>query len=446
MTSSPHLVAWSPCLTHSTAGTISYAKGNGAQTVKEKNSPSAVVSESNSPEASHSSTEEDVQREWQGVVKRRSFLKGLGIAGAVLSAGTLLATEGAAHTSSGAAKLSKGDIALLQFAAWAEIVESDLGTQYAELGGVGPSGGGAAQASEEFQKFIGGNPAYNLALQNLDGDMPQYITDNTDDELSHAAFLKAFLKSRGVVPVDLEPFRKLPSSKATGARQIKRITNLMNLNVDLSWYTRYRSGKNPDLGEAFKGPFVIANQPAIPLNDTDTPPSTNPTIPITGRDAERIQAIANTAGFHFAFIERGGASLYPTLAFKATDPTVLRILVSIGGVEIDHFGLWHDKGGNAVAQPLAGVVDPVTGLTFPDLNNPATELTQTNKILPEPCEFISKSLPPCSVIRPTLTQNGGAVATIKAFTDDLLFLGQSPAFFSLVNQLAVEADSVRRGF
>src|SRR6202521_3848955 len=401
--------------------------------MKQENSPSAVVSETDSSEASHSSTGEDVQRHWQGVVKRRSFLKGIGIAGAALSAGALLATEGAAQTRSSSGRISPGDAALLQFALWAELVESDLGTQYAELGGVGPSGGGAAQASEEFQKFIGGNPAYNLALQNLDGDMPQYITDNTDDELSHAAFLKAFLKSRGVVPVDLEPFRKLPSSKATGARQIKRITNLMNLNVDLSWYTRYRSGKNPDLGEAFKGPFVIANQPAIPLNDTDTPPSTNPTIPITGRDAERIQAIANTARFHFAFIEQGGASLYPTLAFKATDPTVLRILVSIGGVEIDHFGLWHDKGGNAVAQPLAGVTDPETGLTFPDLNALNSELDQTNLILPEPCEFISKSLPPCSVIRPTLTKNGGAVATIKAFTDDLLFLGQSQAFFSLVN-------------
>jgi len=414
--------------------------------MKEKNSPSVVVSETNSPEASHSSIEQGVQRHWQNVVKRRSFLKGLGIAGAALSTGTLLASEGKAQTSLSNGKLSRGDVALLQFALWAEIVESDLWTQYAELGGVGPSGGGAAQASEEFQEFIGGNPAYTLALQNLDGDMPQYITDNTDDELSHAAFLKAFLLSRGEVPVDLTPFQILPSSQATGARQIRRITNLMNLNVDLSWYTRYRSGKNPDLGAAFQGPFVIANQPAIPLNDTDTPPSTNPTIPITGRDAERIQAIANTAGFHFAFIEQGGASLYPTLAFKATDPTVLRILVSIGGVEIDHFGLWHDKGANAVSQPLAGVVDPVTGLTFPDLNNPATELTQTNKILPEPCSFISKSLPPCSVIRPTSTENGGAVATVKAFTEDGLFIGQPTAFFELAMQLAVAADSVRRGF
>jgi Ferritin-like domain len=414
--------------------------------MKEKNSPSAVVSDTNSPEASRSSIEDSVQRHWQGVVKRRSFLKGLGIAGAALSAGTLLAPQGTAQTSSSTGKLSTGDVALLQFALWAETVESDLWTQYAELGGVGPSGGGAAQASEEFQGFIGGNPAYTLALQNLDGDMPQYITDNTDDELSHAAFLKAFLMSRGEAPVDLKPFRILPGSQATGARQIKRITNLMNLNVDLSWYTRYRSGKNPDLGAAFKGPFVITNQPAIPLNDTDTPPSTNPTIPITGRDAERIQAIANTAGFHFAFIEQGGASLYPTLAFKATDPTVLRILVSIGGVEIDHFGLWHDKGANAVSQPLAGVVDPVTGLTFPDLNNPPTELTQTNKILPEPCNFISKSLPRCSVIRPTSTQNGGAVATVKAFTEDGLFIGQPAAFFELAMQLAIAADSARRGF
>src|SRR5215467_16090097 len=220
----------------------------------------------------------------------------------------------------------------------------------------------------------------------------------------------------------------------------------MNLNVDLSWYTRYRSGLNPDLGTAFKGPFIIKNQPAIQLNDTDTPPSTNPTIPITGRDAERIQAIANTAGFHFAFIEQGGSSLYPTLAFKATDPSVLRILVSIGGVEIDHFGLWHDKSGNAVSQPLAGVTDPETGLTFPDLNALNSELDQTNLILPEPCTFISKNLPECSVIRPTSTDNGGAVATIKAFTEDLLFLGQSTAFFDLVNRLAFEADSVPGGF
>ena len=406
--------------------------------MKKENLPTTVSTETTAPK-------ENLESRWQGVVKRRSFLKGIGMAGAALSAGTLFANKGNAQSGE-RRKLSRGDVALLQFALWAETVEADLWTQYAELGGVGPSGGGAAQAEEEFQGFIGGNPAYTLALQNLDGDMPQYITDNTDDELSHAAFLQAFLRSRGEEPLNLEPFRRLPSSQATGARQIKRLTNLTNLNVDLSWYTRYRSGKNPDLGAAFKGPFVIKNQPAIPLNDTDTPPTTNPTIPIAGRDANRIQAIANTAGFHFAFIEQGGASLYPTLAFKATDPTVLRILVSIGGVEIDHFGLWHDKGGNAVSQPLAGVVDPVTNRSFPDLNNPPTELTQTNKILPEPCNFISKGLPRCSVIRPTSTELGGAVATVKAFFDDGLFIGQPSDFLELSMELAVAADSVRRRF
>jgi len=398
-------------------------------TMKEDKFLSSVASDASSTEASHPSTEEDVQRHWQGVVKRRSFLKGLGIAGATLSAGALLGTEGNAQANRSTGKLSKGDAALLRFAAAVELIEADLWQQYNELGGV-----------------QGGNPAYMAALSNLDGDMPQYIADNTDDELSHAAFLNAYLISKGEEPIDLDAFRTLPSSQATGAKDLGRLTNLLKLNVDLSWYTRYRSAKNPDLGAKLQGPFTIENEPAIPLNDTDTPPhQPQPVPPATPQEA-RMQAIANTAGFHFAFIEQGGASLYPTLAFKATDPEVLRILVSIGGVEIDHFGLWHDKAGNAVAQPLAGVTDPETGLTFPDLNAPNSELDQTNLILPEPCEFISKSLPPCSVIRPTLTQNGGAVATIKAFTDDLLFRGQSSAFFSLVNQLAVEADSVRRGF
>jgi len=396
--------------------------------MKEKNSLTAVVSETNPSEANQSSTE-DVQRHWQGVVKRRSFLKGLGIAGATLSASAILGTQGKAETAQSTGKLTRGDVALLRFAAAVELIEADLWQQYNELGGV-----------------QGGNPAYIAALSNLDGDMAQYIADNTDDELSHAAFLNAYLISKGEEPVDLDAFRTLPSSQATGAKDIGRLTNLLKLNVDLSWYTRYRSAKNPDFGVQFKGPFTIENQPAIPLNDDDTPPAQPQPVPPATPQEARMQAIANTAGFHFAFIEQGGASLYPTLALKATDPEVLRILISIGGVEIDHFGLWHDKAGNAVAQPLAGVTDPETGLTFPDLNARNSELDQTNLILPEPCGFISKSLPACSVIRPTLTQNGGAVATIKAFTEDLLFLGQSPAFFSLANRLAVAADSVRRGF
>ncbi|MBV9269168.1 MAG: hypothetical protein JO061_23565 [Acidobacteriaceae bacterium] len=377
-----------------------------------------------------------MQQQWQKVVRRRSFLTGISLAGASVTAGALSLKQLSAEPARSSHRLSKGDAALLRFAAAVELIEADLWQQYNELGGV-----------------QGGNPAYIAALSNLDGDMPQYIADNTDDEISHAAFLNAYLISRGAEPVDLDAFRTLPSSQATGAKDIGRLTNLLDLNVDLSWYTRYRSGKNPDLGAQFTGPFDIDHEPGIPLNDSDTPPNT--AIPSASNQtpgssfvgaAARMQAIANTAGFHFAFIEQGGSSLYPTLAFKATEPEVLRVFVSIGGVEIDHFSLWHDKAGNAVAQPLALLKDPITGLTFPDLNALHSELDQTNLILPEPCDFISKDLPQCSVIRPTTTRNGGAVATIKAFTDDLLFKGQSDGFFTLINRLAVEADSVPGGF
>jgi hypothetical protein len=386
----------------------------------------------------------------RSAVPRRSFFRGLGIIGAtLLPASTVLVNKVKGQGTSSSGRLSKGDADLLRFAAWVEIVESDLWTQYNELGGATAPNDGPANV---------GNPAYKLALQNLDGDMPQYITDNNDDELSHAAFLNAYLRTHGAEPVSLDQFRTLPGSTATGVDKKKigkRLTNLLGLNVDLSWYTRYRSGENPDLGANFKGPFNILNEPAVPLNDTDTPPDiVVPLPPIPeGSPAQRVQAIANTAGFHFAFIEQGGTSLYPTLAFKATSEEVLRILLSIGGVEIDHFSLWHDKAGNAVAQPLAGVVDPETGLTFPDLNDPATlarlnlklELTQTNKIQPEPCDFIgNEALPPCSIIRPTSTALGGAVATVQAFAADGLFDGQSKGFFDLSLQLATAADNVQR--
>jgi len=378
-------------------------------------------------------------------VGRRSFIKGLGIVGATLLPASAILMREAKALEQSSGRLTKGDADLLRFAAWAEIVESDLWTQYNELGGATKPNDGPPNV---------GNPPYKLALQNLDGDMPQYITDNNDDELSHAAFLNAYLSAHGAEPVNLDQFRHLPGSTATGVDKQKigkRLTNLLSLNVDLSWYTRYRSEENPDLGAIFKGPFNILNEPGIPLNDSDTPPTTvvpSPSIP-AGSTAQRIQAIANTAGFHFAFIEQGGTSLYPTLALKATSDEVLRILLSIGGVEIDHFSLWHDKAGNAVAQPLAGVTDPETGLTFPDLNavTPAAalELTQTNKILPEPCDFLFReSLPPCSVIRPTSTALGGAVATVQSFRADGLFNGQPESFFAFAMQLATAADNTQR--
>jgi hypothetical protein len=357
-------------------------------------------------------------------VGRRSFLKGVGLAGAAAVPGAALF---ASEASAAKREITAGDVAILRLLAAIELIETDLWQQYNELGGVD-----------------GGNAAYMAALSNLDSDMPQYIADNTDDEESHAVFLNAYLRSKGARPVNLDEFRTLPSSQATGAKQKKRLTNLQTLDVDTSWYVRYRSSENPDLGATFPQAVDIKHEPAIPLNDADTPPSLPAPVPPQTASESRMQAIANTAGFHFAYIEQGGSSLYSIMALKATSLEVLRIIVSIGGVETNHFSLWHDKAGNAVAQPLAGVTDPETGVTFPDLNAKGGELRQTNLILPEPCDFLNEDLPECSIVRPTLDDNGGALATIKSFTADRLFEGQSPKFFRTIHQLARDADAAQR--
>ncbi len=378
--------------------------------------------------ASTVATEDDVQARWDRVIKRRSFLKGMTIATAAAVPGSaLLASEAAA---SDPARLTDGDAAILRFLAAAELIESDLWEQYTELGGV--SVNGKSDGESPGVPAGGGNAPYVAALQSIDGDMPQYVTDNTDDEFSHAAFLNAYLAAHGRQKVDLDEFRNLPSSTATGARHKGRLTNLMNLNVDTSWYTRYRSTANVDFGgSSFAQLLTIKNQPAIPTNKAD---ESNPA---------RIQAIANTAAFHFAFIEQGGSSLYTTLLQQVSGVEVLRIVASIGGTEVDHFSIWHDKVSTAVAPPN-NVTDPVTGLTFPDLSSNTDELKQTNLILPEPCTFISPGLPKVSVIRPSSTANSGAVAAVKAFTDDNLFDGQPPRFFRKLMRLAVDADAARR--
>jgi Ferritin-like domain len=370
---------------------------------------------------------DDLQAHWNRVVGRRGFLMGVGAVGAGALTGGALSTADAFADSG---RLSSGDAAILRFLAAAELLETDLWQQYAELGGAN-----------------GGNPAYIAALENLDGDMPQYISDNTDDEASHAAFLNAYLHSKGAEPVNLDEFRTLPSSKATGARQVGRLTNLQDLNVDTSWYTRYRSPQNPDFGATFPQAVNIHNEPAIPLNDMDTPPGMSQPVPPANAKQRRMQAIANTAGFHFAMIEQGGSSLYTTLSLKVTSLEVLRIVVSIGGVEVNHFAVWHDKAGNAVAQPLAGVTDPETGVTFPDLNSPpfGGDVFQTNLIMPEPTDFIRKSLPKCAVIRPSTVQNSGAMAAVAALTANGLFKGQSQKFFRAAKALARAADNAQRG-
>jgi hypothetical protein len=199
-----------------------------------------------------------------------------------------------------------------------------------------------------------GCPLYTLAVQQLDGDMDQYIHDNTEDELTHEVFINAYLASKGADMVNLDKFRTLPSSKATGAQQIGRLTNLMQLTVDTSWWTRYRSRKkNPDFGDTFRQAIPTlahGEHPAIPRTDEDVKP--DPTKP--NNISDFTQAIANTAGFHFAFIEQGGTSLYPMLAQRVSNVEVLRIVLSIGGVEIAHFQTWHDKAGQCASVDRRG--------------------------------------------------------------------------------------------
>lgn len=366
-------------------------------------------------------------------LNRRSFVKkgitaaGLATAGATLltPSTSLLAEDGENNDSS---SLTHGDAALLRFAAAAEILETDFWLQYNELGGI--------QDSEV--PFGSGNPAYTAALSQLDGDMAQYIHDNTDDEFTHQKFLNAYLKSKGAATVDLEPFRTLPGSTATGSSGMMRLTNLMQLTLDTSWWTRYRSDShNPDLDPNFVFPqavpsLAVGQHTAIPRTDDDT------------TDSNFLQAIANTAAFHFPTIEQGGNSLYPSMAQRATSAEVLRILISIGPTETMHFQTWSDKAGNA---PSLSAVDPVTGVsvTFPDLNSPpfGGETFQTNLIMPEPCPFLSRKLPRCSIIRPTKTR-GVAMGALRFLTDMGLFIGQSPMFFELLKDLAADADRARR--
>jgi len=357
-------------------------------------------------------------------ISRRSFLgKSLAVGAGTIGVGVLGGSRIAEASRGG---LTTGDAALLRFAAAAEILEADFWIQYNELGGIqDPEVPGGT-----------GNPLYTAALAVLDEDMDQYIHDNTDDEITHHNFLNAYLASKGAATVDLEPFRTLPGSTATGSSGILRLTNLMQLTVDTSWWTRYRDDShNPDLDPNHIFPqavptLAVNQHTAIPRTDADT------------TDPNFLQAIANTAGFHFATIEQGGTSLYPAQALRATHQEALRILISIGPTETMHFQTWADKAGNA---PPLTAIDPVTGVsvTFPDLSD-GGELFQKNLIMPEPCPFLDPSLPICSIIRPTQTQ-GIAMGVVTSLTNMGLFNGQSPAFFALLTQLAEAADHAKHG-
>jgi len=386
-------------------------------------------------------------------VHRRALLKnGLVAGGAVALGAGLLSTASSAFGDQDGRddrqNLTRGDMAIVTFLSALEQVEADLWIQYAELGGATNQG-----LSPIDLPFVGGlAPAYITGLLQLDGDMPQYISDNTDDEISHHRFLNNYLESKGAKPIDLSDFAILPPSKVTGVPQKGRLTNLKQLTIDTSWWTRYRSStKNPDLGGTFENavPDLAKGQhPAIPLNDGDL------VLDSSGNISNHLQAIANTAGFHFAFIEQGGSSLYPTLAQKVNHLEVLQILLSIGGSEIMHFQTWHDKAGNAT-----NITDG--NLTFPNLNsgvdpnNGATgssvaDSFQTNLIMPEPTIFLNPKLGPVSIIRPISDQQGGAMAAVNSFVEDGLFLdpatNKNTGIVNVLMRLAEEADEARRNF
>ncbi|PYL24974.1 MAG: hypothetical protein DMF44_03650 [Verrucomicrobia bacterium] len=359
-------------------------------------------------------------------ISRRSFLgKTIALGAGTVGAGLL----GSIRTAEASGSLSPGDAALLRFPAALELLEADFWIQYNELGGI----------QDDEVPGGRGNEAYTNALELIEDEMQDYIHDNTDDEITHHQFLNAYLVSKGAAPANLHPFRTLMGSTATGVNPNKighRLTNLTQLTIDTSWWTRYRDDShNPDLNPNHifpqAVPSLFVNQhTAIPRTDADT---SNPNF---------LQAIANTAAFHFPTIEQGGSSLYPSLAQRATDVEVLRILMSIGPTETMHFQTWSDVAGNA---PPLTAVDPVTGVRvrFPDLEV-ENELFDKALIMPEPCPFLHPSLPICSVIRPTNTE-GAATGALAFLTAMGLFIGQSQGFFAYMKQLAQDADSATRG-
>jgi len=372
---------------------------------------------------------------------RRAFMRSSVIAGAVLTGAGILESVPSALAEQGKGGLTRGDAAILRWLAAAEIIESDLWLQYQELTGL-QDDEVAKIASQQIPGYpataTGGSAPYTNAVSQLDGDMSTYVHDNTEDELTHETFLNAFLVSKGHAPINLDKFRTLPSSKATGANNVGRLTNLMQLTVDTTWWTRYRSRTgNPDLGDTFPPAIptlAVGQHTAIPRTDSDL------------NDPDFLQAIANTAGFHFANIEVGGSSMYPSLAQRVSDVNVLRILLAIGPTETSHFQTWHDKAGNAIVSKNT-IIDPVTKVPvfFPDLTqgaNPGEDL-QSNLIMPEPTVFF-KGLPVCSIIRPTETRNA-AQSALQGFINMGAFVGQSKQFMNFVTGLAQEADQARRG-
>ncbi len=331
---------------------------------------------------------------------RRTMLKGAVAAGAVaLSPFALLSR---ADADDGGDKHRHGDVAILRFLAAAELIEADLWEQYTELA---------------FN-----NADYAAALSAIDDAIPQYSNDTTNDEVSHHQFINGYLRSIGADPVSLEPFRTLPAVQAPGADSgHMHLTNLRSVNVDTSWYLRYRGTGNPDFGATFPQIVTIVGQPTLPTS--------------ASLSEDQFKAAAYCAAFHFPMIEQGGTSLYSSLLRKVSGLETLEILAGIGSVEAIHFKIFEDT-----LEDLAGFTTP-SGVSFPDLGS-MRELA--HEVMPKPCEFLSPHLPLCSVVRPSSNALAGARAALRAFENSNVFAGQSAAFFRFMRKLAEEADAAER--
>jgi len=331
---------------------------------------------------------------------RRSFFRGAAYAGA--GAGLIGLAGGMpslAATGPGPA-ITPGDVDILRFLAAAEFLETDLWDQYWEI--------------------AAGNQQYGQALNNIEDELVTYTCDVAADERSHAQFINGFLVANGYPPVGVDDFRTLPSSPTFGAQVLGRLTNLMQLTVDTSWYLRYRDPGNPDFGDKYPQFVEIKDQPVIPLSNN-----------VSDFD---MQLIANAAAFHFANSEELGASIYPTLAQQVTNIDVLRILLAIGPTEAYFFASFH--------QSLEGIpAISGKGMVFPDVK--ANHLGGHH--IPRACKFIQPGLPQACTIRPLTTPNSGAVNQIVSGTKAGLFKGQSQQFFDFFMGLAVKADAAQRG-
>src|SRR5258707_1487829 len=331
---------------------------------------------------------------------RRSFFKMTAAGAAIAIPGFALMKGTEIAFAESRPSLNDSDVAVLQFLAAAELVDGDLRAQYCDLATT--------------------NPRYRNALQRIDESLPDFICGVFEDECSPASFINAFLAAAGKTPINLDPFRTLPSVPVEGAKNIGRLTNLKNLTIDTSYYQRYRQAGNPDFGDAFPQIVNIVNQPTVPTSES-----------IRGNE---LRSIAQTAAFHFASIEQGGSSLYNSFMTKVTNLDVVAILASIGPMEVYHFAVFQTA--------LEGIrrFGGHGGPSFPDIR----ENPNRGDVMPEPCTFLGKSLPGCSVIRTRYTNTAGAVAAATGLVNSGLFLGQSQAFFDAVVPLAEAADAALR--